>query len=99
MEKEAILVSEYVKQLEIKAGYEQEQAREVAWKAWYKIPRGCDDWRSDDQMVECINHRMSARRAFDQRWAVGGGRWARFKKAPSNHYPRTSGHLDLHFLQ
>ena len=40
-----------------------------AWSEWYHEPAGCDQWQSDTHMVECVNARMRARRAFEQEWA------------------------------
>ncbi|MGI9274159.1 MAG: restriction endonuclease [Endozoicomonas sp.] len=42
-----------------------------SWLAWYKEPWDCQDWRSDDHMVECTNHKMRAKREFEELWSQG----------------------------
>lgn len=37
-----------------------EREREYAFDESYVAPEGCDNWRSDRHMVECVNHRMRA---------------------------------------
>ncbi|WP_422462918.1 MULTISPECIES: restriction endonuclease [unclassified Endozoicomonas] len=71
MEQQAVLASDQKILLEIQANREQEQARANAWKAWYQMPRGCDDWLSEEHMIECINQKMRAKREFEQLWAEG----------------------------
>lgn len=48
------------------------EARERAWAAHYKPPRECenpgDDWNAQ---VECANHYMRARKAFDASYVPG----------------------------
>lgn len=43
---------------------EREQAFERAFVESYVAPEGCDNWRSDRHMVECVNHRMRAKAAW-----------------------------------
>ncbi|SFK17647.1 hypothetical protein [Methylophaga sulfidovorans] len=44
---------------------QQEKARyEQAFEDWYKQPEGCDNWRSQSHMVECVNHKMRAKNEF-----------------------------------
>ncbi|WP_152553933.1 restriction endonuclease [Endozoicomonas elysicola] len=69
---------EQVFALERKAAlaYELELAQEMqrkseAWEKWYELPWRCDDWRSEDHMVECVNHKRKAKEAFDILWAEG----------------------------
>ncbi|WP_417542046.1 hypothetical protein [Methylophaga thalassica] len=45
---------------------QQEKAMyEQAFDEWYKQPEGCDNWRSQSHMVECVNHKMRARNEFE----------------------------------
>lgn len=50
---------------------EAEQARQQAWYAFYQDPPGCDNWRTDTQMVACVDHKNSAKQEFDRKWAAG----------------------------
>lgn len=43
---------------------EREYAFEKAFDESYVAPEGCDNWRSDRHMVECVNYRMRARAGF-----------------------------------
>lgn len=42
----------------------REAAMERAFLESYEAPAGCDNWRSDRHMVECVNHRIRARAGF-----------------------------------
>lgn len=64
------------KLLDIKEKQETEKAQRLdmrkqqTWYAWYneKVPKGCDNWQSDRHMVECINHKMDSKVAFEKVW-------------------------------
>ncbi|UZD66724.1 nuclease-related domain-containing protein [Marinobacter sp. AN1] len=43
---------------------EREYAFEKAFDESYVALEGCDNWRSDRHMVECVNHRMRAKSGF-----------------------------------
>lgn len=43
---------------------EREAVLERAFFESYEEPAGCDNWRSDRHMVECVNHRMRARAEY-----------------------------------
>lgn len=43
--------------------------KDKAWFNWYKQPKGCNTWKSDDHMVECTNHKMRAKKQFNIMWA------------------------------
>ena len=45
--------------------------KEQAWFKWYKAPPGCDVWKSQDHMVECVNHQMRAKAEFNKLWDQG----------------------------
>ena len=47
------------------------QRKDQAWFKWYKAPPGCDVWKSQDHMVECVNHQMRAKVEFDKLWNEG----------------------------
>ncbi|MOA05070.1 hypothetical protein D3C78_1246510 [compost metagenome] len=55
----------------MKAAAESQRQHDAAWEAFYKQPRGCDNWQSDSHMVECQNDRLRAKREFEQKWAAG----------------------------
>ena len=45
--------------------------KEAAWLKWYTEPEGCQSFKSDQHMVECINHKMRSQRVFDELLAQG----------------------------
>ncbi|WOG28787.1 restriction endonuclease [Endozoicomonas sp. 8E] len=47
------------------------KAKNQAWLDWYKKPWGCENWRSDEHMVNCTNHKMKAKKEFDSLWSQG----------------------------
>lgn len=51
--------------------WEQEQARARAFDVSYQDPKGCDNWKTDAQMVACVDHRNTAKREFDRQWNAG----------------------------
>ncbi|MBO3277424.1 hypothetical protein [Pseudomonas schmalbachii] len=55
----------------MKAAAESQRRHDAAWERYYQSPRGCDNWKTDQQMVECVNHRMRAKDEFERKWAAG----------------------------
>jgi IS5 family transposase len=55
----------------MRAAAESQRQHEEAWERFYQAPRGCDNWKTDQQMVECQNHKLRAKREFEQKWAAG----------------------------
>ncbi|WP_430317845.1 hypothetical protein [Pseudomonas nitroreducens] len=55
----------------MKAAAESQRQHDAAWDKFYQAPRGCDNWKTDQQMVECQNHKLRAKRDFEQQWAAG----------------------------
>lgn len=49
----------------------KEQSFERALDEHYLAPEGCDNWKSDRHMVECVNHGMRARAQFMERFYGG----------------------------
>ena len=47
------------------------QQKDQAWTRWYQEPQGCDNWESEKHMVECINHKMRAKKEFERLWRQG----------------------------
>jgi hypothetical protein len=47
------------------------QRKELAWARFYKRPVECEGNPSADQLIECANHFIRAKRDFDQRWRAG----------------------------
>ncbi len=60
---------QYISELRQRAA--AQRAKEQAWDATYQEPKGCDNWKTDAQMVACVDGKNAARRAFDQRWDAG----------------------------
>lgn len=54
-----------------KAAAEAQRRHDNAWQNYYQPPKGCDVWRSDTHMVECVNHKMRAKAEFERKWAAG----------------------------
>ena len=62
--------------LAIKENQQKEKAQRLAhekhqaYQAWYKKkePKGCDNWQTDKHMVECTNHKMDSKVAFEKVW-------------------------------
>lgn len=50
---------------------EAQRAKDQAWDASYHEPKGCDNWRTDAQMVACLTDKTTAREVFDRRWLAG----------------------------
>lgn len=55
----------------MKAAAESQRQHDAAWEKFYQAPRGCDNWKTDQQMVECQNHKLRAKREFEQKWSSG----------------------------
>lgn len=55
----------------MKAAAESQRKHDAAWDQFYKPLRGCDNWQSNSHMVECQNHRLRAKREFEEKWAAG----------------------------
>lgn len=53
------------------AQIEQQRKKEAAWEVFYKEPRGCSNWQTDQQMVDCQNQKLRAKREFDRKWEAG----------------------------
>jgi hypothetical protein len=49
------------RQLAARLQVQEKQRFESNFSGWYKAPSGCDNWRSDAHMVDCVNHRMQAK--------------------------------------
>lgn len=47
-------------------------AKQRAWNDYYVAPEGCEIYRSDRHMVECINHKMRAKSEFERIYKAGG---------------------------
>jgi fumarylacetoacetate (FAA) hydrolase family protein len=51
----------------------QERAKKLrAWNDYYVAPKGCEIFKSDSHMVECINHKMRAKGEFEKLYESGG---------------------------
>lgn len=42
----------------------EERVFNKAFSDWYKEPDGCDQWQSDRHMVDCVQHKMTAKSEF-----------------------------------
>jgi len=65
-EEAAMLKSEQIAQAQALANQ-----KESIWFKWYKEPKGCTSLQSDENMVECVNHKTRARSEFDNLWDQG----------------------------
>jgi multidrug efflux pump subunit AcrA (membrane-fusion protein) len=54
-----------------RARIDEQRQHDAAWESFYKPMRGCEIWQSDSHMVECQNHKIRAKREFEQKWAAG----------------------------
>jgi hypothetical protein len=45
--------------------------KELAWSRYYKRPATCEGNPSADQLIDCANHFIRAKREFDERWRTG----------------------------
>lgn len=54
-----------------RARIDERRQHDAAWESFYKPMRGCEIWQSDSHMVECQNHKIRAKREFEQKWAAG----------------------------
>jgi hypothetical protein len=45
--------------------------KELAWARYYKRPQACEGNPSADQLIECANDFIRAKREFDERWRNG----------------------------
>jgi hypothetical protein len=50
---------------------ERERRRNAAWNQFYQEPRGCDNWQSDQHMVECLSLKSHAKTEFERKWSAG----------------------------
>jgi len=50
---------------------ERERRRNAAWDQFYQEPRGCDNWQSDQHMVECLSLKSHAKAEFERKWPAG----------------------------
>lgn len=55
----------------VKAAAESKRKHDAAWSSYYQPPKGCDVWKDDMHMVECVNHKMRAKGEFEHKWAAG----------------------------
>ena len=53
------------------AQIEQQRKKDEAWQEFYKEPRGCNNWQTDQQMVDCQNRKLRAKREFERKWDAG----------------------------
>jgi uncharacterized iron-regulated membrane protein len=49
------------------------QAKETAWKAYYKPSRDCENLSEWNATVKCANHRMKARSEFERNYKPHAG--------------------------
>ena len=50
---------------------ERERRRSAAWNKFYQEPRGCNNWQSDQHMVECLSLKSHAKAEFERKWSAG----------------------------
>ncbi|MGF6695188.1 hypothetical protein M2318_005289 [Metapseudomonas resinovorans] len=54
-----------------RARIDEQRQHDAAWESFYKPMRGCEIWQSDSHMVECQNHKIRAKREFEEKWVAG----------------------------
>jgi len=37
----------------------------LAWKSYYVMPKGCESYQDEAHMVECVNHKLDAKKEFE----------------------------------
>lgn len=42
-----------------------------AWRKYYIVPEGCKNYKSDEHMVNCLNHKADAKAEFDRVYDSG----------------------------
>jgi hypothetical protein len=47
------------------------QGKTAAWRKYYQVPEDCKSFKSDEHMVNCINHKSDAKEEFDQLYDSG----------------------------
>lgn len=50
---------------------ERQRKKDTAWQEFYKEPWVCSNWQTDQQMVECQNQKLRAKREFERKWEAG----------------------------
>jgi hypothetical protein len=45
-----------------------------AWRKYYLVPEDCKNFKSDEHMVTCINHKADAKVEFDRTYDFGSDR-------------------------
>jgi hypothetical protein len=54
-----------------RAAIEEAARKERAWAKFYKRPANCDNDLNQEQLVECANHHIRAKRQFEEAYAAG----------------------------
>ena len=67
--KEAKEIEKKLKEIEYARKKELEHTKDQAWFKYYKEPKDCQVYQSDDHMVECTNKRIRAKRKFEALWS------------------------------
>lgn len=47
------------------------QRKAEAWRKYYIVPEDCKNYKSDEHMVNCLNHKAEAKAEFDRAYDVG----------------------------
>jgi predicted Holliday junction resolvase-like endonuclease len=47
------------------------QGKTAAWRQYYQVPEDCKNFKSDEHMVNCINHKSDAKEEFDRLYDSG----------------------------
>lgn len=42
-----------------------------AWRKYYIVPEDCKNYKSDEHMVNCLNHKADAKAEFDRAYDSG----------------------------
>ena len=68
-QKRKTILEQQEKQRKIALAKELGRKKDLAWFKYYKEPKECMSYESDQNMVECSNKRIRAKRVFEKLWA------------------------------
>lgn len=68
---EAVLAAKAAKTAEEARNKEAEEKKLAAWRVWYQPPQHCVGDVAEKHFVECVNHKMLAKKSFELSWVQG----------------------------
>lgn len=71
-QKQQIAMQQAAEQRRIAQQNEAARIRKAeAWRKYYIVPEGCKNYKSDEHMVNCLNHKADAKAEFDRAYDSG----------------------------